>query len=135
MHCLNRFRIVCVLFVLFLGSVVYAADMGIGQPYFDVIRSLPLGDKASHFALMGVFSVLANLALQRRTLRPGRVGVRLGTVAVSVAVVTEELSQIWIPGRTFDFWDLAADFLGIACGALAARLLWSYHRRKTCDAA
>ena len=36
---------------------------------------------------------------------------------VSAIVLTfaalEEFSQYWIPSRTFDLWDLGADFVGV----------------------
>src|SRR5580704_8427099 len=122
MHNLNTIRLVFVLFAVFVGSVIYAADTGIGKPYLDVVRSLPLGDKASHFALMGTLSALANLAFDWRVSSRSRFAPGVGTMVVTLAVVAEEISQIWIPVRTFDVYDLAADFLGIACGALAARM-------------
>ncbi len=125
---INRIRVACFLFALFIGSVVYAADMGIGQRYFDIVRSFPLGDKISHFVLMGMMSALANLAAQGRQIRLGPISFGLGTVIVAAVVVAEEISQVWVPGRTFDLFDLLADFLGIVCGAiLAAR-----YRRCSC---
>ena len=45
----------------------------------------------------------------------------LGTVIVSILVLAEEFSQIWIPGRDFELLDLSADLIGIACGDLIAR--------------
>jgi VanZ family protein len=122
---INRIRAACFLFALFIGSVIYAADMGIGQRYFDIVRSFPFGDKISHFLLMGIMSALANLAARGRRMRLGPISFGLGTAIVATVVVAEEISQIWIPGRHFDLFDLVADFLGIVCGAiLAAR-----HRR------
>jgi hypothetical protein len=117
---INRIRAACFLFALFIGSVVYAADMGIGQRYFDYVRSFPLGDKISHFLLMGTMSALANLAARGRRVRCGPLAFGLGTLIVAAIVLAEEISQIWIPGRTFDLFDLAADFLGIACGEFIA---------------
>jgi hypothetical protein len=41
--------------------------------------------------------------------------------ALLAALVTlAELSQIWIPGRTFALTDLSASLLGVAAGAAAA---------------
>ena len=117
----NRIRLVGLLFVLILGSVVYAADTGMCKRYFDFIRAFPLGDKVCHFTLMGIFSALGNLAVRCRTLGNGPLAPGVGTVVVTVFVVAEEISQIWIPLRTFELFDLTADFLGIACGAAIAR--------------
>jgi hypothetical protein len=117
---INKIRVACFLFALFIGSVIYAADMGIGQRYFDIVRSFPLGDKISHFVLMGMMSALANLAARGRPVRFGSVSFGVGTLIVAIVVVAEEISQIWVPGRTFDLFDLVADFLGILCGAILA---------------
>jgi VanZ family protein len=125
---INRIRVACFVFALFIGLVVYAADVGIGKHYFDIVRSFPLGDKISHLCLMGIMSALANLAARGRRIRLGPISFGLGTVIVAAVVVAEEISQIWVPGRTFDLFDLVADFLGIACGEiLAAR-----YRRSSC---
>jgi VanZ family protein len=117
---INKIRAACFLFAVFLGAVVYAADVGIAKPVFDAVRALPLGDKVSHFALTGVLSVLTNLAFRCRRLSGSRFAPSVGTLVVMLVVVAEEISQIWIPGRNFEFFDLTADFLGIACGDFAA---------------
>jgi VanZ family protein len=122
---INRIHLACFLFALFIGSVVYSADVGIGQRYFDIVRSFPLGDKISHFVLMGIMSALANLAARGRRMHLGPMSFGLGTAIVAIVVVAEEISQLWIPGRTFDLLDLVADFLGIVCGEILA----AHHRR------
>jgi len=72
---------------------------------------------------MGTMSALANLTARgRRVSFLSFVG--LGTIIVAAVVVAEEISQIWIPGRTFDLYDLAADFLGIAGGQALATRSW-----------
>ncbi len=121
MRHLDPIRLAFILFALFVGSVVYAADAGIGKPFFDAIRSQPLGDKISHFFLMGTLATLANRAFGRRSVRSGWLAAGIGTLVVLTVVVAEEISQIWIPGRTFELYDLAADFLGIACGEWIGR--------------
>jgi VanZ family protein len=69
---------------------------------------------------MGIMSALANLAARGRMVRFGPVSFGVGTLIVAIVVVAEEISQIWVPGRTFDLFDLGADFLGIACGEILA---------------
>jgi VanZ family protein len=123
MNQLAKIRIACVAFALFLGAIVFAADTGIAKPAFDFVRGLPLGDKSFHFLLMGTLSALANLACAGRRLIPGFAIPGLGTAIVVIVVLAEEISQIWIPGRTFEFYDLLADGLGIACGEFVAAKL------------
>lgn len=66
-----------------------------------------------HFILMGVLSFLVNLTLQgaRRSIFSREV--LLGSLIVTMFVVLEELTQIFIPSRTFSLVDLLFDFLGI----------------------
>ena len=98
-------------FLAFIIAVIYAADRHLARSFFGWVQSFPLGDKAGHFVLMGTLAFLLNRALAGRTIRPG---LQLGGAIVAVFVVAEELSQLWLPWRTFDCGDLVADFLGIA---------------------
>jgi VanZ family protein len=125
MTALTRIRVACILFVVLIVLIVYAADTGIGKPVFDAVRALPLGDKISHFLLMGTLSALTNLAFRCRRVGTSRLAPGIGTLIVIFIVVAEEISQIWIPGRTFELLDLAADFLGIVSGEQLARRLES----------
>lgn len=120
---MNRIRLLFLLFCGFLGTVIYAADIGVGPRYWGWLRQVPMGDKVCHFGFMFTLSLLSNLVLRCRAVAVHRSTVLLGTIIVAIVVVGEEISQIWIPGRTFDLLDLTADFLGIACGELAARRL------------
>lgn len=115
-------RVALVVFSLVLASIIYAADAGIAAPVFAYVRSFPLGDKIAHFILMGTLALLVNLVLSRGLLAGNRHPILIGTAIVAGLVLLEEISQIWIPGRTFSFSDLTADALGIACGALIARV-------------
>ncbi|WP_461534920.1 VanZ family protein [Spongorhabdus nitratireducens] len=106
-------------FLLFLAWVIYLADTG-GKLYImDLVRSIPYGDKLGHFALFGLLTLGANLSMGcRRWTVPGKIWfgrLRLyrGATIVTIAVVLEECSQYFLPRRTFDLGDLAADMAGI----------------------
>ncbi len=116
---MKQIRMVFLVFCGFLGTVIYAADIGLGPQYWGWLRHVPLGDKICHFGLMLTLCVLSNLVLKCRPLSLHR-GILLGTLIVAILVVGEEFSQIWIPGRSFDLLDLTADFLGITAGNLVA---------------
>ena len=118
---MNKIQFLLLLFCLFLGLVIYTEDVGPGSRYWGWVSNVPMGDKFCHCAFMFTFSALTNLALKCRAIRLGGQTVLLGTVIVTIIVVAEEFSQLWIPGRDFDLLDLAADLVGIACGALVAR--------------
>jgi polysaccharide biosynthesis protein VpsQ len=125
---MNRIQLSLLLFCAFLGLVIYTEDVGAGSRYWGWVNHVPLGDKLCHCAFMFTFSVLTNLALRCRAIHLGGQTVLLGTVIVTIVVVAEEFSQLWIPGRDFDLLDLAADLIGIACGTLVARKLQGEHR-------
>ena len=108
------FRIIFVLFAAFIAWAIYMANTGQPNIFIDFVKHTPYGDKVGHFFLMGILALLANLALGYRRLSLGRVSLWLGSLLVLAFVVTEELTQIYIPRRTFDLGDLAADFIGIA---------------------
>ena len=111
-----------IIFFAFLLTVIQAADRQLARGFFSWVQTIPLGDKLGHFVLMGTLAFLLNSALKGRRIRPG---VQLGGVIVAVFVVAEEISQRWLPWRTFDFGDLLADFLGIASADwLSRRFSW-----------
>jgi hypothetical protein len=119
-----RIKILAVIYILILAGIVFLADWRDTQFLFRPVRRLPYGDKIGHFLLMGLFSLLLNLALKARTIRLWRVNVLLGTLIVLIVVVIEEFSQIFIRGRSFDYTDLIADLAGILIFGEIARLIY-----------
>lgn len=108
------------LYVLLLMSIVYLADHHQYQDLFSIIRSVPGGDKCGHFLLMGLLSFLLNTSLRCREVDVRTRHVLWGSLIVSMAVTLEEVSQIFMQYRSFDFVDLLFDYLGIwAFGKLA----------------
>ena len=117
-----RIKILAALYILVLAGIVVLADIKQTQYLFRPIRELPYGDKIGHFLLMGMFSFIVNLVLKARTVRVWKLKYLLGSLIVLAIVTTEEFSQIFIGGRTFDLTDLAADFSGIIIFGEMARL-------------
>src|SRR3954453_406142 len=108
-----RCRLALLVFVAFLGLVIYTADIGKGPRYWGWLARVPLGDKFCHAGFMLTLTALSNLALGCRRARAASDALLLGTVIVSILVLAEEFSQIWIPGRDFELLDLSADLIGI----------------------
>lgn len=105
-------------FFALLVWVICLANAGADAVFFDIAKTLPMGDKVGHFVLFGGLTLAVNLALRTRSFRiwrGSRIRVYAGTAVVGVFVVLEELSQAWFPARTLDVRDLLADGLGIAC--------------------
>lgn len=96
-----------------VALVIWFADHRDTQSIFSWIQVLPGGDKLGHFLILGGFAFVLNHALRCRTVTLGGKPVLLGSLVVLTLAAAEETSQLFIPGRTFDLLDLAADALGI----------------------
>jgi hypothetical protein len=99
----------------FVVAIIAVADSGIARPFFDWINRHMGGDKVGHFILLGGLAFTFNRALGGRCARMGPLFIQVGGLLIGLAITCEEFSQIWIPGRTFDWGDLAANYAGIAC--------------------
>ncbi len=73
---------------------------------------------------MGAFSFLLNSALKAKTIQLILFRYLLGSLIVFALVTIEEISQIFIAGRTFDLTDLIFDYAGIFIFGEVARLIF-----------
>jgi VanZ family protein len=92
--------------------------------------SIPLADKAFHAVEFGILALLIArpllAAFPRRRSREGR----MGAVVLSLSfAVSDEFHQAFVPGRTCDIFDVAADFAGIVLALSIAGLLAARHFR------
>ena len=103
-------------FIGFLIVIIAIADRGEGDRWWSFIGAIPYGDKVGHLGLMGMLSLLCNLAF--RPPQPGFLPrwVTLTTCILLVALSLEELSQALNPHRTCDWYDWLADLAGLALG-------------------
>ena len=109
-------------YVLLVLALIVVADWGGGPRLFPWVYHRPGLDKLGHLVLMGTLAYLVNRTVG--TLWPAREPVWLSTASwvVLVLVTLEECSQIWLPYRTFEWSDLAADYVGIVVlGGLGSR--------------
>ena len=103
-------------------AIIYLADSRIVPGFFDFVQSAPGLDKVGHFTLMGGLAWCANHALRWRRIEAGPFSFLLGSAIVTAFVALEEASQHWIPSRSCDWKDMAADLAGIwAAGRLRPR--------------
>ncbi len=107
-------RIVTVSYFFLIIYMIYIANEGIKNPYFDIILGLSYGDKWFHFVLFGVLTFMVNISLNLKRVCCFKINIYLGTLIVSSFVLIEEISQHFNPHRTFDLGDLAADVIGIS---------------------
>ena len=114
-------RILAAVFFLFALWIFFMADTGRHSILFDLVKSIPQGDKICHGLLYAVMTLLTNMALGFRTFRPGKLNLHTGTLFVAVFAVTEELSQAFFATRTCDWMDLGADIVGMIVATLLGR--------------
>lgn len=109
--------IVTGLFILFMVVIIFFADRGVVPNPIKIMYNYAWGDKLGHFILMGTLTFLVNLSCSARRIQLFSKSVLLGSLLVSIAVIFEELSQLFIPSRSFSGLDLSFDFLGIVCAS------------------
>ena len=107
-------RIIAVIVFAFIVLVTYLANSGTDTLLFAFVRSVPYGDKIGHFFLYGVLTLILNLALNLKAITLNKRKVFIGSVSVIIFIVIEELSQLFIPIRTVDYFDFLAGGTGIA---------------------
>jgi len=115
-------------FFIFISYIIFLADTADHNFAFRLVGQVPYGDKVAHAVLYGVMALLLNYALGFTRVRlpthlikpfPKILGALanapyMGSIIVLAFATLEELSQYYIPSRTFDMGDLLADFVGVA---------------------
>ncbi len=103
-----------ILFAFLLLVIIVLADMGALPPFLQVWKDLPYGDKAGHFILYGILTLLVDLALFRSHPNRSR---KLLTITsgliLALLISLEEFSQRFFANRTFSLKDLTASLLGV----------------------
>ena len=125
-------RIMAAVFFLFALWIFFMADTGRHSILFDLVKSIPHGDKICHGLLYGVMTLLTNMALGFRTFRLGKLNLHTGTLFVAIFAVTEEFSQAFLATRRCDWLDLGADIVGMIVATLLGRYVRvAAHNRDT----
>ncbi len=101
-------------------TIIILADSG-NLGFLSFVYSFPYGDKAGHFLLFGILSLLLNLTLLRshRSASPKRT-VIVASLLLALAIGIEEWAQQFFPLRTSDWVDLFFGYAGVALGAWIA---------------
>ena len=96
-------------FFIFISFIIYLADTADYNFAFRLIGHIPYGDKLMHGILYGIMALLLNYGLNYKSFKT----LQVGAVIVLTFAILEEISQYWIPSRTFDLGDLLADVIGV----------------------
>lgn len=102
-----------ILFTFFILLIIVLADLGKFSTLF--IMRFPYADKAGHFILYGILTLLINLSLFRSL--PLRSRTRLiifSGLILALLIGIEEFSQQYFADRTFSLSDLTASYLGVS---------------------
>jgi len=121
-------KILLIVYVFILAFIIFIASQKGTRYLLNFVGNIPYGDKLGHFLLMGFFAFLLNLVLNARSFRLWKFDFLLGSLIVLLVVTLEEISQMFVAGRTFDGSDLIFDFLGIFLFGELAKFIC---RRKT----
>ncbi|HXD09001.1 MAG TPA: VanZ family protein [Anaerolineales bacterium] len=102
------------LFIFFIILIIVLADQG-NLGILQLVNEIPYGDKAGHFILYGILTLLLDLSLMRSlpNRSPQRVVVSTGLI-LALLIGLEEISQQYFPSRTFDMIDLTFSYLGVS---------------------
>ena len=101
------------LFALFIILIIVLADNG-QLGILKLVNQIPYGDKAGHFILYGILTLMIDLTLFRSLpfQSPRRMTVISGLI-LALLIGVEELSQQFFASRTVSFQDLFAGYLGV----------------------
>jgi len=129
-HSLNirRMRYYCVAYFLSLALLIYLVDRRVLHHFPYYVQGVPHWNKYLHFFGYGVLSFCFNLAIDCKRIVIKNHRFLLGSLIIGVLAELEECSQLYIPGRTFGWPDLTANFLGVF---LLGQMAWYIHERRT----
>ena len=113
-------KYITILFALLILFVIVLADLG-ELGFLKLLNQIPYADKAGHFILYGILTLLLDLTFTRALPYPSRklLVLRIALI-LSLLIGLEEYSQQFFAKRTFDLVDLAFSYLGVICFSLLA---------------
>lgn len=121
-----------VIYLILLVVIIVIADVKGLSYLLDFVRFLPyrhVVDKLGHFILFGISAFLVNLSLDLRNFQIGRFQYYSGSLIILLIITFEELSQIFLSGRTFSLTDLFCGYAGVFVGGKLARFFYRRSRR------
>ncbi len=102
-----------ILFALFIALIVLLADTG-NLGVLGFINQIPYGDKAGHFILFGILTLLLDLTFLRSLPNRDPKLVALSTGLILALIIgVEEYSQQFFRSRAFSLLDLVFSYLGV----------------------
>jgi hypothetical protein len=113
-----RIRVLTVIYLLILAGIIAIADYKSTSYLLNFVGNIPFGDKIGHFILFGFCAFLVNLSLGGRNF-----GIGNFRLIVAIIITLEEITQIFVRGRTFSSIDLLCGYAGILIFGEVARMI------------
>ena len=105
-----------IFFTLFIVLIIVLADAGVLSRTLRFLHAVPFGDKAGHFILYGILTLLIDLALFHSRPDQNRIPILIKTgMILGLLIGLEEFSQQYFANRSYDLVDLAFSYLGLVC--------------------
>lgn len=102
-----------ILFALFIILIIVLADTG-NLGILSIVNRIPFGDKAGHFLLYGILTLLINLTLFRSVpVQSRKRAAVISSLILALLIGLEEFSQRNFSSRTFSLGDLTASYMGV----------------------
>jgi polysaccharide biosynthesis protein VpsQ len=112
----HAIRWIAVGFAIFLAMIIILADYRHLPSFITMLYSFTYGDRVGHFVLFGLLSFLLRIAFPVPCFRALKRNIPVLTLILALFIVAEEISQIFIPARTFSWGDLLASLTGWGLG-------------------
>ncbi len=122
-HMTKIIGFISAVFFCFILWIIYLANTGSQSIFFDIVDSIPYGDKLGHFCLFGVLTLGTNFAFKLKKVSIRVSKIYLGTIIVLTFAFAEEFSQFFLKTRTVDVVDLLAGIAGIVVFSFITRYI------------
>ena len=115
---------ITVAYALGLAALLLFVDFGGLHSIGEFVNHTFLLDKAIHFAMYGVFALLAGATLLHRSKSRPVAAIATGSIFVLLLSTMEEASNAFTAYRTCSLADLAANYLGILALGVLPLVAW-----------
>lgn len=106
--------------VIWMGVIFWLSSQEKLPPAITGILEVEMEDKIGHFIAYAILAVLVSFAITRVR---GWQKVGLVVAFAICYAITDELHQTFVPGRSFELLDIAADTLGAGFAAIAMAII------------
>ncbi|MBO9618851.1 MAG: VanZ family protein [Niabella sp.] len=120
---MKRKFILIIALIYFIVTVILLTLPGSDFPKADFLEKIHF-DKWVHIGMFALLVFLWDAWLAGgKQITPFKKFIIVGVVALAYGILMEFVQKYWIPGRSFDVTDMAADGVGCIIGLLASKYL------------